>query len=208
MKLSEFLFFIADRLNTFFYEIFCKKREVRNFEHNRKTELAKTGALHGSFIAKQRPLKDFRFGIKNLAYGGCGVVAIHNILVATRKEKGLPDLVLELEKHALVSGLFGISPHAVGEYLENEGFKVQKVFGRKSVKISEPCEKSVICFYFRRNLTAHFVAGISVGKGNHLFLNSHTGAYTEMTFSEYTESLFAFEKPLFVCLYTIRQQHG
>ncbi len=203
MRLSDFLFFTADRVNTVFYKMFGKKRELRNFEHNRNTDLAKTSALHGKFIAKQRPLKDFRFGIKNLAYGGCGVIALHNILVSAGKEKELPDLVLELEKHALVSGIFGISPYAVGEYLESQGFKVQKMFGRKKVKSLMPCGKNIICFYFRQNLTAHFVAGIPVGKDRHLFLNSHMGAHAEMPFSEYTKSLFAKEKPIFACLYML-----
>ncbi len=202
--LSELLFFTADRINCFFHKLLRKKTALRNFEHNQTAELEKTGALHGKFIAKQSPLKNVRFGIKNLAYCGCGIIAIHNILAASGKEKDFCELIFELESHALVSGIFGISPYAICDYLEKSGFKVQKIHGRKNIKKAQIGSEKIICFYFRKNLSAHFVAGIPTDEANHIFFNSHLGAYTKTKLSDYTKSLFEKEKPIFVCLYTVK----
>ena len=204
MKLSESLFFAADRINSFFHKLFCKKSALRNFEHNQTAELEKSGALYGKFIAGQSLLKNLRFGVKDIAYGGCGIIAIHNILVSAEKEKPFYELVYQLESHALISGLFGISPYAVCEYLEKSGFKVHKIHGRKNIEKSQIGSEKLIFFYFRKNLTAHFAAGIPAGGANYIFFNSHLGPCSKAALSEYTKSLFENEKPIFVCLYTVK----
>ena len=203
MSFSQFLFLCADKVNSFFYKLFCRNRAQKNFQKNKALQFPAEKVLSDGFITRQASLSDFRFGIKNLSYGGCGVIAIYNILRSLKKEKGLCELICELEKNALVSGVFGLSPHAVGEYFERYGHKVQRIGGRKKVRRANVCGKHIIHLYFNRNLSAHYVAGIPQSDGKFRFCNADVGGGREMTFSQYHETLEKERKIMYSFLFVI-----
>ncbi len=203
MSFSHFLFLCADKLNGFFYKLFCRKRAQKNFQKNKALRFPAEKVLSDGFITHQRPLSAFRFGVKNLSYGGCGVIAIYNILRSLKKEKELCELICELEKNALVSGVFGLSPYAVGRYFEKAGYKVQRLGGRKNVRQANVCGKHIIHLYFNRNLSAHYVAGIPQNDGKFRFYNAEVGGGREMTFSQYHEMLVKERKIMYSFLFVI-----
>ena len=189
MKFSQILFLCADKINSFFYKLFCRKRAGKNLEKNKNVPFPGDKVLKDGFINRQRPLSAFRFGIKPLSFCGCGVIAVYNVKKSLGQETGLCELICELEQHALVSGIFGLSPHAVKEYFERSGYKVQMICGRKNVKLAETSGKHLIHLYFYRNLSAHYVAGVPQKDGRFCFYNSDVSDSAQLTFAQYHEKL-------------------
>lgn len=198
--LLQFLFFAADKICYILYLLFGRKRAQKNFCHNKN--ILSDNRVNGKFISNQKFFGNIRFGIKNVAYGGCAIVAAHNILTAAQKGKDFPILVRDFEKSALIFGIFGVSPRFLSRYLEKEGFETTKLRGKKFVTDFCPMGQNLIVFYFRKDLSAHYAAGIYTSKNRYVFLNSHTSK--PMSYAEYIKSLYEKEKPLYACILTIK----
>lgn len=110
-----------------------------------------------SFIEDQNTLSCIKIGKKDIAFCGCGVVAVYNILLSIKKRINPSELfkiVEAFEKKGLaVRGHFGISPVSIRKYLENSGFNVIYTASDKAGELDDfgnKCSK-FICTIFHNN---------------------------------------------------------
>ena len=86
----------------------------------------------GGYIEKQSELEELRFGkAYTLAYGGCGLIALYNTLVALGEEPS-NDIFLKLaedlqRRGAAWGGKYGIHPTSIRRWFQKHGYKVQKI---------------------------------------------------------------------------------
>lgn len=86
----------------------------------------------GGYIEKQSELTALRFGkAYTLAYGGCGLIALYNTLVALG-EKPSNDIFLKLaedlqRRGAAWGGKYGIHPAAIRRWFRKHGYQVQRI---------------------------------------------------------------------------------
>lgn len=66
---------------------------------------------------------------------------------------------------------------------------------------------AVIHFYFRKDLSAHYVAGISNGDGTFCFYNSDAGKTKPMTWEEYFKDANEHTDIAYNCIYSIKRKY-
>ena len=65
------------------------------------------------YIERQELLGDLKFGVKDSAYGGCGWIAIWNVLKAENIVLNEAYLISLVEKYSFLSGLLGTKPTGI-----------------------------------------------------------------------------------------------
>ena len=158
-----------------------------NYEHNKTVDLYKTGATSGAFINEQSKLGNIKYGLKDVNYGGCGLIAMFNVMHGVGKPIEFADLIYDKEKSAILKGGFGVYPTGITEYLESNNLEVLTDFVGVDKNYNTSNSDAVIHMYFREDGTAHYVAGISDGNGKFRFYNSDTGSTLPKTWEEYFE---------------------
>lgn len=83
----------------------------------------------GEYIENQAQWGEVRFGRRyDMAYGGCGILAVCNALTALGEPVGAEDVVLLMEhfqrRGVAFGGKFGLFPRAIGKFLKKRGWKV------------------------------------------------------------------------------------
>ncbi len=92
----------------------------------------------GSYIEDQSGLKGLRFGkAYTMAYGGCGLIALYNALLALG-EPVTPETFLVLaedfqRRGVAWGGKYGIHPAAIRKWLGKKGYKAEKLVVREAV---------------------------------------------------------------------------
>ena len=162
---------------------------------NKEKNLPFDKEIKGKYIIRQSAFNNIRFGVKNISYNGCGIIALHNIQLYLKREKPFSEIIYENEKNALLYGIFGLSPYGMRRYLLSNGVRTKKVLAQGSP------ERAFIHFYFRKNLTAHYVAAIPENK-DFRFLNSSVGSDAALTYEQYRESVKK-EGVIYECVYVI-----
>jgi len=90
------------------------------------------------YINAQSELKDISYGKTDLAFGGCGPVALYNALISLDVVPDFNDIVSYLEKHgAAFGGKLGTSPAALLRYLRKKGFSVSRCTSKQPEKLNE-----------------------------------------------------------------------
>ena len=158
-----------------------------NYKINKALDLQSTGAMSGKFINDQELLADYKFGLRDVEYGGCGVISMYNVMQGLGKDVDFADVIHESENSALLKGNFGMSPDGVKAYLRKNGFEVTNDWLGVDGNYDPSGSDAVIHLYFRDDYSAHYVAGIYVGNGKYRFYNSQSEITTPMTWDEYYE---------------------
>ena len=82
------------------------------------------------------PANQMRYGLYNLSYNGCEVIAVYNALKYLGKFKHLYYIIQEFELNGgsiWLDGLFGTYPTAIGQYMKKQGFKVKTFYLTKTM---------------------------------------------------------------------------
>lgn len=132
------------------------------------------------FIEYQKGMTNVRYGNVTAAYGGCGAIAVWNVLKAFSVA---PDKALffdEMEKGAIFGGRLGTGLFFVKKYLKEKGHQVDMYCTLKGFK--KAFSRIGIIYYIEDDLIAHFVAFTPAGineKGEILyrFHNVAVGSY-------------------------------
>ena len=156
-----------------------------NYYFNKKIDLSKTGAMKGIYINDQSKLKEYAYGIKDIDCGGCGIVAMYNVLKGLNKPIDFAELIRENEETALLKGVLGTSPYGITKFLRESGFEVTADYKNVDSSYDASGADAVIHLYFREDGTAHYVAGISNGDGTFYFYNSDHRDLTALTWREH-----------------------
>ncbi|MBR0139131.1 MAG: hypothetical protein IJM17_02450 [Firmicutes bacterium] len=98
---------------------------ARNGRKN-ASRLEKSGLKAGLLLRQGAgaPSDGLRFGISSMKRSGCEVMAAYNALSLAGKAPELVGLIKEFEKRgASLGGIFGASPHAIEDVLNENGLK-------------------------------------------------------------------------------------
>ncbi|WP_130836971.1 hypothetical protein [Lachnoclostridium sp. Marseille-P6806] len=80
------------------------------------------------YIEYQSRCAGIRFGLFSIAYSGCEIIALYNILEFYGAEhESFPELIAAVERDGMVlDGRWGSSPRAILRHLERRGFSVRE----------------------------------------------------------------------------------
>jgi len=128
------IWFTVPLFGTRRFAIYSKKKIIdknydlnkKEFEENKENILSKSG-----FIEKQDALKNMRYGTEKMAFCGCEIIAVYNVLFSLKiSENGgnnllsLPHLISMFENDGIVMcGEFGSSPFRAKKIFEELGYK-------------------------------------------------------------------------------------
>lgn len=159
----------------------------RNLEHNKKIFAEYEKQLVGKaicskdgFIEYQNGMHEVKYGCVTAAYGGCGAIAVWNILKFWEKKIAKEILFDEMEKGTILGGKLGTEIFFVKNYLERKGLRANMYYSLKEFKSSGA--EAGILYYIKGDMRAHYVAFTPSGvnwKGEHLyrFHNAKAGSH-------------------------------
>ena len=126
--------------------------------------------LADGYIDDQKKWKDIKFGKADMAFSGCEIMAVYNILLSMGKGAGaefMSDLISEFERSgAALKGMIGSSPRSVIRHLKRHGISCRLIWSED--KISDNVNRAIVMMYNdRRNLyeQIHTVAFIRENDG-------------------------------------------
>ena len=165
-----------------FFSIFSyipKKKRILHFEENKDKD-------KGEYIEDQNLLKSLPFGSTDMAYAGCEVIAVYNLLKTLGKYTGLNDLIEVFEKKGTVfNGYFGTSPYALYMFLKKRGFDVicssnKKVFP----DIVNKSNVIIISFYNDYRNVMNMIHTVCVTKNPKGMLRAHNSVCKNEIYSD------------------------
>jgi hypothetical protein len=113
--------------------------------------------LKDGFIENQSAWKGVLFGKVDMAYSGCEIMAVYNILHAMGKETGpelVGDLIESFEKSgAALKGRIGSSPRAIRAHLKRRGIDTRFIW--KEDDIDESVDKAIVTYYNNQKSLYH-----------------------------------------------------
>ena len=69
---------------------------------------------------------EMRYGICDMSFNGCEVIAVHNALVYMKKARPVYEVSGYMERFRMLAGFFGCNPHRTGDTLRHYGIKYKK----------------------------------------------------------------------------------
>ncbi len=130
-----------------------KKRMEENRARNRTVEERSPVA---GFIEDQNKLGDFSYGVKDLSYSGCGLIAVYNAcLFLNGGEEVRPGLLTEIiaafeKKGSVCFGRFGTWPGAAAAFFTVRGSRVRTARSCRAME-KLACDCDVLLLTFMNN---------------------------------------------------------
>lgn len=125
-----------------------RKQTEANRIHNEKVLVKNADSsetrsffVPGTFIENQKHWRSVRFGSRyTMAYGGCGIFAVYNALIAMGQQlngKDMVELISEFErKGAVWAGRLGVAPGALYRYFRKRGYAACMITDRDKAKLN------------------------------------------------------------------------
>lgn len=100
----------------------------------------------GEYIENQAEWGDVKFGVKDMSFSGCEIMATYNALKALGEpvsEQTVVDLIAMYEENgAVLGGLLGSSPYAIEDYFREQGYDVVTTTSHNEETINQIGESS------------------------------------------------------------------
>ncbi len=119
------------------------------------------------FIENQKSLKDIKLGRSDIAYAGCEVIAVHNILGALNMTQvSFAALISLFEKDGIMfGGRFGVAVNAMRDRLKELGLKVEDTtLEDKMSELLDASEAAILTFYNDRTTIGAMVHSVCITK--------------------------------------------
>jgi len=131
-KLVVWVYGVLDRLIYIKRSVRKENRSVNDLVLNSDSSPYKQG-----YIENQSEWKDIRFGRSTMAFSGCEIMAVYNVLYALDKGRGtklIGELIEEFEKSgAALKGVIGSSPKAIRRHLLKRGIDCSIVWKEEDI---------------------------------------------------------------------------
>lgn len=121
------------------------------------------------YIENQNAWQEVKFGISDMRYSGCEIIASYNALKALGEpvsEQTVVDLIAMYEQNgAVLGGKFGTSPYAVENYFRERGYDVMTTTSRDSAvinRIGEKCDTVIVNAYNNKNDIMAMIHTVSI----------------------------------------------
>ena len=143
-KLVVWVYGVLDRLIYIKRSVRKENRSVNDRVLNSDSSPYKQG-----YIENQSEWKDIRFGRSTMAFSGCEIMAVYNVLYALDKGRGtklIGELIEEFEKSgAALKGVIGSSPKSIRRHLLKRGIDCSIVW--KEEDIDPDCKLAIATVY-------------------------------------------------------------
>ena len=143
-KLVVWVYGVLDRLIYIKRSVRKENRSVNDRVLNSESSPYKQG-----YIENQSEWKDIRFGRSTMAFSGCEIMAVYNVLYALDKGRGaklIGELIEEFEKSgAALKGVIGSSPKSIRRHLLKRGIDCSIVW--KEEDIDPDCKLAIATVY-------------------------------------------------------------
>lgn len=140
----------------------------------------------GEYIENQFYWKDIKFGISDMSYSGCEIMATYNALKALGEpvsEQTVVDLIAMYEADgAVFGGKFGTSPYAVEDYFRDQGYDVMTTASQDTAeinKIGEYCDTVIVNAYNNKNDITDMIHTVSITKDEEGTYSVHNGYHKD-----------------------------
>lgn len=149
----------------------------------------------GHYIENQSEWGEVKFGLTNMSYAGCGILATYNALMALGKEileQDMVNLINYFESNgAVLFSYGGNSPISIIKYFTDEGYEVSITLSHDANKINEIGENSdtvIITAYNDKYDVSEMMHTVCITKGEDGNYTLHNGykyvGNTAVAFSE------------------------
>lgn len=143
-KLVVWVYGVLDRLIYIKRSVRKENRSVNDQVLNSESSPYKQG-----YIENQSEWKNIRFGRSTMAFSGCEIMAVYNVLYALDKGRGtklIGELIEEFEKSgAALKGVIGSSPKSIRRHLLKRGIDCSIVW--KEEDIDPDCKLAIATVY-------------------------------------------------------------
>lgn len=121
-------------------------------------ELEKNNAAHiftpNQYINNQSQWGNIKFGVTDMAFAGCEIMATYNARLSLGEdmdEKDLVELISYYETHGMtLGGILGTSPYAVFDYFNSRGYDMEFTTSLQQEEINrigEKCDTTIVTLY-------------------------------------------------------------
>ncbi|MFG6355725.1 MAG: hypothetical protein K1W26_02710 [Acetatifactor sp.] len=111
-----------------------------------------------TYIENQSEWKDIEFGITDMAYAGCEIMATYNARLSLGEEMAaqeMAELIQSFERRgAVLGGIFGTAPVAIYKYFRSNGYRAEMATGTSEEEVNElgeRCGTVIITFFNNRD---------------------------------------------------------
>lgn len=125
----------------------------------------------GEYIENQKYWENVKYGISDMSYSGCEIIATYNALKALGEDvsaKTVVELIATYECNgAVLWGKFGTSPYTIGDYFKKEGYDVVTTFSQDTEiinNIGESCDTVIVNAYNDENDITAMIHTVSITK--------------------------------------------
>ncbi len=143
-KLVVWVYGVLDRLIYIKRSVRKENRSVNDRVLNSESSPYKQG-----YIENQSEWKDIKFGRSTMAFSGCEIMAVYNVLYALDRGRGaklIGELIEEFEKSgAALKGVIGSSPKSIRRHLLKRGIDCSIVW--KEEDIDPDCKLAIATVY-------------------------------------------------------------
>ena len=161
--------------------------EINRNEKNNFEKISEELYKNGNYIENQRYWGDIKYGLKDMAFSGCEIIAVINArhsLGDDMSEMWVVDLISYFEENGCISnGLLGTSPMALVEYLSDTGYEVEYTTTTdysEIEKIGERSDTIIATVYNEKDDLGEQIHTINIekatdGNGDIVFYNHNAG---------------------------------
>ena len=105
---------------------------IYNYLKNRKIDTynrMKEITIESGYITEQSEMTDFKFGLSNMADGGCGAIALYNARIALQDTRPIRDIIFYCDMYGEYAlGYLGAKSSFVADYFELYGYDVHTLY--------------------------------------------------------------------------------
>ena len=97
-----------------------------NYKHNLTVPLNNGTVINGQGCGEVAKMK---YGLCNMSYNGCEMIALHNSMVLLGKSSDLKEICKEMyPKTQMLSGIFGSNPCLLGSFYKRRNILFRKTY--------------------------------------------------------------------------------
>ena len=97
-----------------------------NYKHNLTVPLERNTVINGQGCGEVAKMK---YGLCNMSYNGCEMIALHNSMVLLGKDSDLKEICKEMyPRSQMLSEIFGSNPCLLGSFYKRRSIAFQKTY--------------------------------------------------------------------------------
>ena len=172
-----------------------------NYRHNLTVPLKADTVINGQGCGEVAKMK---YGLCNMSYNGCEMIALHNSMVLLGKSSDLKEICKEMyPKSQMLSGIFGSNPCLLGSFFKRRNILFRKTYNYTEFFDSLESTSVAVLSFWNKKKPFNGLHTVTVQKinGKIRIYNRYNNRDYPYDYESRTELLP--KKPDFICGYLI-----